>query len=113
MYLPGVHEIKLHGAPWFASGEETMRARDLLLTLMETLEEEGWTVYASIDQDHDGSGNGETDTVSLHVRLNGLKLTVENSGMYVGSKAGLRARPCTIARLTVENYIRIAHTMEK
>ncbi|KAF2688521.1 hypothetical protein K458DRAFT_414268 [Lentithecium fluviatile CBS 122367] len=65
-YMPGIYEIKLYGSPWYASGEETMRARDLLLTLLETLEEEGWTVYASIDQKNaSGDNYSETDTWHL------------------------------------------------
>jgi hypothetical protein len=61
--MPGVYEIKCYGSPWLASGEETMRAREMLLILMEELEEEGWTVYASIDQESSGGNYGETDTV--------------------------------------------------
>jgi hypothetical protein len=63
-YAPGIQDIKLRGYPWSASGKETMRVRELLLTMLETLEEEGWTVYASIDQS--GGANqqsSETDTV--------------------------------------------------
>jgi hypothetical protein len=64
---PGVNEIKFHGFPWSASGKDTMRTRELLLALLETLEEHGWTVYASIDQrgDINGSTQSETDTVRL------------------------------------------------
>jgi hypothetical protein len=60
--MPGVNEIKLHGYPWAATGKSTMRSRELLLILLETLEERGWTVYASIDQ---RGTEGETDTVSF------------------------------------------------
>lgn len=64
-YAPGIKEIKLHGHPWAAGGKETMRVRELLLTMLETLEAEGWTVYASIDQSMSGGGHTtETDTVS-------------------------------------------------
>lgn len=65
-YAPGIQEIKLHGYPWSATGKETMRTRELLLTMLGTLEEEGWTVYASVDQSIAGGGQStsETDTVS-------------------------------------------------
>jgi hypothetical protein len=61
---PGVNEIKFHGFPWAAVGKETMRTRELLLVLLETLEEQGWTVYASIDQRGE-AGQAGTDTVSF------------------------------------------------
>lgn len=64
-YAPGIAEIKFHGYPWSTGGKETMRVREMLLTLLSTLEEEGWTVYASIDQSASGNSNqSETDTVS-------------------------------------------------
>lgn len=60
---PGVWEMKLHGYPWAATGTETMRVRELLLVLVETLEEEGWSVYASIDQKASGGEQrSEADT---------------------------------------------------
>lgn len=46
----GVYDLKMNGYPWFASGEETMKTRLLLLKLIRGLEEHGFTVYASIDQ---------------------------------------------------------------
>ncbi|KAF2250654.1 hypothetical protein BU26DRAFT_603220 [Trematosphaeria pertusa] len=55
-------ELKLHGSPWFANGIETMRVRELLLVLLESLEDEGWTVFASIDQKHGRDDYTETDT---------------------------------------------------
>ncbi|KAI4908929.1 hypothetical protein J4E90_008667 [Alternaria incomplexa] len=59
----GVWECKLRGNPWQPSGEETMRVRELLIVLVELLEEEGWSVYASIDQKSSGGqGVSETDT---------------------------------------------------
>ena len=64
-YAPGVWEMKLQGYPWMTGGTVTMRVRELLLTLMETLEEEGWSVYASIDQKASGGDGGETDTWHL------------------------------------------------
>ena len=40
-----------------------MRVRELLIALVEMLEEEGWSVYASIDQKSSGGqGVSETDT---------------------------------------------------
>ena len=68
-YAPGIQEIKFHGYPWSASGKETMRVRGLFLVMLATLEEEGWTVYASVDQSMTGGSDntGETDTVSIFV----------------------------------------------
>lgn len=42
-----------------------MWVRTLLLTLLEVLEGEGWTVYASVDQKNGSEKVTETDTVSL------------------------------------------------
>ncbi|KAF2121298.1 hypothetical protein BDV96DRAFT_563993 [Lophiotrema nucula] len=58
----GVYELKIYGKPWWAGGIETMMVRGLLLSLLESLEEEGWTVYASIDQKNGGEKYTETDT---------------------------------------------------
>ena len=68
-YAPGIQEIKFHGYPWSASGTETMKVRGLLLIMLATLEEEGWTVYASVDQSRAGGSDnvGDTDTVSVLV----------------------------------------------
>jgi hypothetical protein len=68
-YAPGIQEIKFHGYPWSASGKETMRVRGLFLVMLATLEEEGWTVYASVDQSMAGGSDNtsETDTVSFVV----------------------------------------------
>ena len=96
-YAPGIQEIKLHGYPWSTSGKETMRVRELLLTMLETLEEEGWTVYASIDQSTSGGQNtSETDTVILPERLSILKLT-QHSGIAVDLEDGFEGRQCTTA----------------
>lgn len=64
-YAKGVWEFKLEGYPWLANGKDTMRVRELLLTLVETLEEEGWSVYASIDQKSKGEDSTQTDTWHL------------------------------------------------
>ncbi|KAF2183959.1 hypothetical protein K469DRAFT_710339 [Zopfia rhizophila CBS 207.26] len=61
-HMRGVWEIKLAGSPWWAEGTETMRVRELLLTLLSVLEGEGWTVYASVDQKNGGEKYTETDT---------------------------------------------------
>lgn len=63
--VPGAYEVKLHGYPWVASGGETMRTRMLLLELVQALDAEGWSVYASIDQKNGPGGDShrtETDT---------------------------------------------------
>jgi hypothetical protein len=46
----GAWEFKIKGYPWQASGEETMTTRFLLLKLLERLEANGWSLYASVDQ---------------------------------------------------------------
>lgn len=55
-------EFKLHGTPWWASGEETMMTRMLVLKMLETLERQGWSLYASIDQNQSGDNVSETDS---------------------------------------------------
>jgi hypothetical protein len=61
----GVYEVELCGTPWLAQGTDTMQVRKLLLLLLEDLEAEGWSPYASIDQKSDIGDFTETDTVSL------------------------------------------------
>lgn len=58
----GVYVLKLNGSPWCANGTETMEVRALLLVLLEVLEIEGWTVYASVDQKNGSKNFSETDT---------------------------------------------------
>ena len=63
--LEGAYEIKINGNPWNASGSETMRARRIVLKLLEGLDYNGWTVYASIEQKTGPAGEtdkSETDT---------------------------------------------------
>jgi hypothetical protein len=48
-YLGG-YELKLNGTPWRATGEATMRTRQLALKVLEALRDHGWSVYASVDQ---------------------------------------------------------------
>ncbi|KAI7787402.1 hypothetical protein LA080_016477 [Diaporthe eres] len=43
-------KLKFHGQPWQASGEETVKSRMLLLSLLGILERFGYSLYASIDQ---------------------------------------------------------------
>jgi len=66
--MDGVYELKIRGTPWYVSGDDTMRAKEILLCLVETLEQTGWTVYASIGQNGHANGMG-TDTVSLYYLL--------------------------------------------
>ncbi|KAF2262908.1 hypothetical protein CC78DRAFT_294841 [Lojkania enalia] len=71
-HSPGVYEFKIYGRPWWADGTDTMIVRGMLLSLLEALEEEGWTVYASIDQKNSGENYTETDTVSeayFHIQM--------------------------------------------
>ena len=63
--VSGSYELKLHSYPWRPESGETMEGMMLLLKLLDGLEEEGWTVYASFDRkatsDNDTS---ETNTLS-------------------------------------------------
>ncbi|KAJ7807346.1 hypothetical protein B0H14DRAFT_2873329 [Mycena olivaceomarginata] len=60
--VAGVHEVKMLGYPWLATGGETMAARQFVLNLLSTLEQQGWSVYASIDQKAQGGEGGDLDT---------------------------------------------------
>lgn len=42
------YEFKMHGHPWFHVGEESVKARMLILGVLELLERHGWSVYSSI-----------------------------------------------------------------
>ncbi|KAL9969936.1 hypothetical protein ACROYT_G022221 [Oculina patagonica] len=42
-------EFKLRGNPWWASGEEAVDSRYLILKLIESMQAYGWSVIASID----------------------------------------------------------------
>jgi hypothetical protein len=60
-----VFEIKFRGYPWRANGTETVHTRLILLTLLECLEQHGFSLYASIDQDNGPGGDSrasEADT---------------------------------------------------
>jgi hypothetical protein len=49
-------EFKLHGYPWHATGEETVKTRLLILRMVDTLEAHGWSLYSSLDQ---SNGHGQ------------------------------------------------------
>lgn len=55
-------EFKIHGNPWWATGEETVKTRELVLKMLEVLEMYGWSLYASIDQNQAGEHSSETDS---------------------------------------------------
>ncbi|KAH8819135.1 hypothetical protein F5884DRAFT_3826 [Xylogone sp. PMI_703] len=55
-------EFKIKGYPWLATGEETMSTRLLVLKMLETLEQHGWSLYASIDQNEASEDSSETDS---------------------------------------------------
>jgi len=68
-HSPGVAEFRCVGTPWFANGKATMMSRQIALQMVMTLEQHGFSVYASIDQklnfDHLQRGQptfSETDT---------------------------------------------------
>ena len=42
-------EFKLRGNPWWATGEETVDSRYLILKLLESMQAYGWSIIASID----------------------------------------------------------------
>jgi hypothetical protein len=74
---------------WRANGEDTMRVRELLLILLEVLECEGWTVYASVDQKNGGENFTETDTVSIsYSSFQYLCVLTCCSGTVVSRKGG-------------------------
>ncbi|OJD28100.1 hypothetical protein ACJ73_00497 [Blastomyces percursus] len=50
-FLESSFEIKFHGYPWKASGTETVETRLILLKVLDCLEQFGFTLYASINQD--------------------------------------------------------------
>ena len=56
-------EFKLHGYPWYARGEESVKTRLLGLRMIETLENHGWSLYSSLDQS-DGQGETTSDADS-------------------------------------------------
>jgi hypothetical protein len=52
--------IKFRGWPWLANGTDTVQVRVLLLRLMEVLEQHGFSLYASINQDSDSDSKADT-----------------------------------------------------
>jgi hypothetical protein len=58
-------EIKLHGTPWWPSGENTVATRVMVLKLLEVLEAFGFSLYTSLD--HQTSSDGyEADLLIAH-----------------------------------------------
>ncbi|KAH7363432.1 hypothetical protein B0T11DRAFT_329406 [Plectosphaerella cucumerina] len=55
-------KIKFNGMPWRPNGRDTVTTRKMLLRLIKTLEEFGFTIYASIDIS-DSTDKGETDVL--------------------------------------------------
>ncbi|WFD27663.1 hypothetical protein MNAN1_002664 [Malassezia nana] len=49
-HSPGVAELRCIGTPWYANGRATMTSRQIALQMVMTLEQHGFSVYASIDQ---------------------------------------------------------------
>jgi hypothetical protein len=60
-----VFEIKFKGYPWRASGTETVQSRLIILTLLDALEELGFSLYASIDQDNGPGGNSHASEADV------------------------------------------------
>ncbi|KAF2005166.1 hypothetical protein P154DRAFT_518704 [Amniculicola lignicola CBS 123094] len=60
--VPGCYEIRLLGLGWSMMAGEMMKRRGVVLDLMECFEEEGWSVYASVDQKVGTENSGDTDT---------------------------------------------------
>jgi len=56
------YEFKVLGNPWLASGEETMETRMLILRMLEALERDGWSLYASVDQSISSKNSSSADT---------------------------------------------------
>ncbi|KDQ10254.1 hypothetical protein BOTBODRAFT_178287 [Botryobasidium botryosum FD-172 SS1] len=52
------YDFKLKGYPWYASGENAVTARVLLLQLLDVLTTVGFEIYASIDMTTDGTTYG-------------------------------------------------------
>ncbi|KAK9357298.1 hypothetical protein V1504DRAFT_442894 [Lipomyces starkeyi] len=55
-----VFEIKFRGNPWRAYGTDTVQTRLILLTILECLEQQGFSLYASIDQDNGPGGDSHS-----------------------------------------------------
>ncbi|PGH00220.1 hypothetical protein GX51_05917 [Blastomyces parvus] len=69
--LESSFEIKFHGYPWKASGTETVETRLILLKMLDCLEQFGFTLYASFNQDTNQSEQKtEADTWFCHQQTN-------------------------------------------
>lgn len=55
-------EFKLRGYPWMPTGEATMSMRLLILRMLELLEMNGWSIYASVDQSNAAANSSEADS---------------------------------------------------
>lgn len=73
--MTDAYEFKLVGYPWMPAREETMKMRLLILTMLETLERQGWSLYASVDQSNGNEERSETDSWHL----------VKEAGWVVGN----------------------------
>ncbi|KAF5360253.1 hypothetical protein D9758_009175 [Tetrapyrgos nigripes] len=64
------YEIKFHGYPWYATrGKESVGVRDVLLQLFEILEQNGFSLYLSLDQNTGPGGDSSgMDTDSWYCR---------------------------------------------
>ncbi|KAJ4298032.1 hypothetical protein N0V90_005931 [Kalmusia sp. IMI 367209] len=60
--VEGCSEIKFAGQGWSYISYDTMKSRMMFLDLLECLEESGWTLYASVEQNTRGDEKGVTDT---------------------------------------------------
>jgi hypothetical protein len=54
-----VFEIKFRRYPWWPNGTDTVQTRGMLLTLLECLEQQGFGLYASIDQTNQSAGDSD------------------------------------------------------
>ncbi|KAM5472041.1 hypothetical protein MferCBS49748_001489 [Microsporum ferrugineum] len=65
-------EIKLHGNPWRAVGTKTVQTRVILLAVMDVLEQQGFSLYATINHNSrrsKDSSTAEADTWYCNRRL--------------------------------------------
>ncbi|PGH36375.1 hypothetical protein GX50_00710 [[Emmonsia] crescens] len=70
-FLESSFEIKFLGYPWKAGGTETVETRLILLKMLDCLEQSGFTLYASINQDTKHSEQKtDTDTWFCHQQTN-------------------------------------------
>jgi hypothetical protein len=60
--VEGCYEVKLAGLGWGSVHAEQVKIKLALLDMLGVMEEEGWTVYASVDQKVGGEREGDTDS---------------------------------------------------